>query len=226
MVQIYVLKLEKNKYYVGRTNNLNFRISQHNDSSGSEWTKKYKPIEILEIVSNCDNFDEDKYTLKYMEKYGINNVRGGSFVQIILSDNNISTITQMINGSCDKCFICGKNDHFAKDCEPENYITPKIEDGPCDCPTSYFSKHRKSKCLLNKIIKFFDNENDNIYKLKETISNNNVNDIDDNILEETTQNNNQHFKCKCYRCGRFGHIKKNCYATTYLNGNAIIQKIE
>jgi hypothetical protein len=29
---------------------------------------------MLELLCNCDNFDEDKCTLKFMEKYGINNV--------------------------------------------------------------------------------------------------------------------------------------------------------
>ena len=37
------LQLENNKYYVGKTTNLDFRIEQHFNSSGSQWTKKYKP---------------------------------------------------------------------------------------------------------------------------------------------------------------------------------------
>ena len=34
---IYVLKLIGNKYYVGKTNNPNFRLEQHFNSSGSSW---------------------------------------------------------------------------------------------------------------------------------------------------------------------------------------------
>ena len=79
MVNIYTLRLEQNKYSIGKTNNPEFRIDNHFNSNGSAWTKKYKPIEILKIIKNCDDFDEDIYTLKYMSKYGINNVRGGSF---------------------------------------------------------------------------------------------------------------------------------------------------
>lgn len=97
MVFIYLLQLEKNKYYVGKTTNPKLRLDKHFTSNGSFWTKKYKPINILEIIPNCDDYDEDKFTIKYMEKYGINNVRGGSFCQIKLSDINISTLKQMIN---------------------------------------------------------------------------------------------------------------------------------
>ena len=85
MIFIYVLKLEQNKYYIGKSNNPNFRLAQHFESNGSEWTKKYKPIEIIDIISDCDDFDEDKYTIKYMHKYGIDNVRGGTFCQLEFS---------------------------------------------------------------------------------------------------------------------------------------------
>ena len=68
MVYIYVLKLEKGKYYVGKTNNPYFRLESHFNSNGSAWTQKYKPIKILKIIDNCDDYDEDKYTRKYMDK--------------------------------------------------------------------------------------------------------------------------------------------------------------
>jgi predicted GIY-YIG superfamily endonuclease len=92
MVFIYILQLENKKYYVGKTSNPDFRLEQHFNSFGSQWTKKYKPQKVIEIISNCDNFDEDKYTLKFMEKYGINNVRGGTFCELKLNRDNIEII--------------------------------------------------------------------------------------------------------------------------------------
>ena len=66
MTYIYVLKLDEGKYYIGKTNNPNVRISEHFKSDGSNWTRIYKPIKIINIIPNCDNYDEDKYTLQYM----------------------------------------------------------------------------------------------------------------------------------------------------------------
>jgi hypothetical protein len=90
MVYIYTLKLKQNKYYVGKTSNPNFRIESHFNSEGSEWTKMYKPEKLLEIIDG-DDYDEDKYTKMYMDKYGIDNVRGGSYTSIIL-DKETKTI--------------------------------------------------------------------------------------------------------------------------------------
>jgi hypothetical protein len=70
-INIYILKLENNKYYIGRTNNPKFRIENHFNNKGSYWTKKYKPINVIEVINNCDEYDEDKYTIKYMNLYGI-----------------------------------------------------------------------------------------------------------------------------------------------------------
>lgn len=44
----YVLSLENGNYYVGITNNFNERINQHLSGKGSSWTKKHKPIDVIE----------------------------------------------------------------------------------------------------------------------------------------------------------------------------------
>lgn len=82
---LYALKLESNKYYVGITTKKDpqERIDQHiSGFYGARWTKKYRPIETLEIkdlgyVSQEDaRHEEKKLTLEYMHKYGYQNVRG------------------------------------------------------------------------------------------------------------------------------------------------------
>jgi predicted GIY-YIG superfamily endonuclease len=78
MVYIYVLRCKQNKYYVGKTNNPSMRMEDHIKGQGSEWTKMYEPIELHTLILDCDNFDEDKYVKKYMARYGIDNVRGGT----------------------------------------------------------------------------------------------------------------------------------------------------
>ena len=204
MVFIYILQLEQEKYYVGKTTNPSFRIDKHFTSNGSAWTKKYKPISILEIIQNCDDYDEDKYTIKYMEKYGINNVRGGSFCEIKLRDDNIITLNQMIKSITDKCYICGKDDHFANDCKKVSIKKDKIPiinvNEKCDCPTSYFSSHRRGKCILNNIMSYFDDEDDDIDKL---------------FIQDVKEEDNN--DC-CFRCGRKGHYVSSCYASKHIKG--------
>jgi hypothetical protein len=121
MVYIYVLQLENNKYYIGKTENPKIRLENHFKSNGSEWTKLYKPIKIIEIIPDCDNYDEDKYTKIYMDKYGIDNVRGGSYVQIELNEDIIKFLKLSSNGTNDRCFNCGLTGHFIKDCKKKNY---------------------------------------------------------------------------------------------------------
>ena len=67
-----------------------------------------------------DEFDEDKLTFKYMYKYGINNVRGGSFCEFILKYKDKFFIQKIIRNAMNDCFICGSHDHYA-DCH--NYLS-------------------------------------------------------------------------------------------------------
>ena len=145
MVFIYILELENKKYYVGKTTNPDFRLEQHFNYSGSQWTKKYKPIKILELKPNCDDYDEDKYTKIYMDKYGINNVRGGSYVQIKLDKVTIENLEKMNRGTTDKCFLCGEKGHFMKDCN-DNYEHVWI----CDYCDKEFTDENKCQLHENK----------------------------------------------------------------------------
>jgi len=117
MVYIYTLQLEEGKYYIGKTSNPDFRIEQHFQSDGAIWTKKYKPLNVVEIIPDCDDYDEDKYTRRYMDKYGIDNVRGGSFCEVILDESTIKLLEKMSKTTQNKCFTCGIIGHFSKECK-------------------------------------------------------------------------------------------------------------
>lgn len=113
---IYILRLEGGKYYVGKSSDPEKRYRQHLAGKGSSWTKKHKPISIEKIISATSAFDEDKTTKEYMSKYGIENVRGGSYTQVDLDDAQVDTLNMEIWGAKDACLLCGRRGHYAKEC--------------------------------------------------------------------------------------------------------------
>ena len=115
-VTIYVLELHEGKYYVGKTTNIEFRLEDHINGIGSAWTIKYKYKSLLKSIKGCDPQDEDKYTLMYMELFGIDCVRGGSFCEIELNNDDKLIINKMINTANNNCYKCGKKGHFIKKC--------------------------------------------------------------------------------------------------------------
>jgi hypothetical protein len=156
MVYIYILKLEQNKYYIGKTSNPYYRIENHTNGSGSAWTKKYKPINVENIIPNCDHYDEDKYVIQYMDKYGISNVRGGTFSQIVLPETTIEFIKMMCKGANNKCFRCGDSGHFVKDCnyeyDVENVFLPKNKKTNKESNTKNKAISENSNIIYNAIV--------------------------------------------------------------------------
>jgi predicted GIY-YIG superfamily endonuclease len=121
---IYALLLESDKFYIGKTSRVegvNLRFYEHVTGRGSEWTKKYKPISIIEDYEHNCSLEEDVLTKKYMIKYGIENVRGGSYTKIDLEQWQIMSLEHEFKSVSDKCFKCGKNGHFANQCRKGLY---------------------------------------------------------------------------------------------------------
>jgi hypothetical protein len=144
MVYIYILKLEEEKYYIGKTNNPIFRLNEHFNSNASSWTKKYKPLEIVEIISDCDDYDEDKYTKIYMDKYGIDNVRGASYTSINLDKNTKKLLLKSSYNTNNKCFKCGSIEHFYKECPEKNNSDDSDDSDDSDSNDSYNSTSEDS----------------------------------------------------------------------------------
>lgn len=211
---IYVLFLEQDKYYVGRSLKPMTRTGDHLASTifdnklckGSAWTRMYPPTKILEVNASYDEFDEDRYTIKYMRDKGIDNVRGGSFCELNLSRENVVTLEKMLAGAEDRCYYCGSKDHFIGSCPQKNMKRiPKKERKTTlkkrDIPKSKILKYYGTTQLLkNSDLTIQDKNKD---KDKEIDTDTDTNDITKTKTEES-------FRCRyCNKSFTSNHNRNN-----------------
>ncbi len=88
MFYIFVLGLEQEKYYVSITDMITFGIDNF-DHEQTVWTRIYKPIKMIEFLSGNQLQDIDDVVLRYMSRYGTENVRGGKFSELNLSKQDV-----------------------------------------------------------------------------------------------------------------------------------------
>jgi predicted GIY-YIG superfamily endonuclease len=150
---IYILELANDNYYVGRTDDVVTRFNQHKNGLGSSWTKEHLPCKLIDVHYSTSKFDEDKYTLEYMNKYSIDKVRGGSYVTKILSDEQINAITKSLRTANDQCLECGSNNHFVKYCNKrKNY---KTKNTSVKEPETFFGKMMNG--MVESLVQYNEN---------------------------------------------------------------------
>ena len=57
-----------------------------------------------------------------MEKYGIDNVRGGSYTCIELDEEQEELLNKEIMSANDICYRCGRSGHFSNNCYASKHI--------------------------------------------------------------------------------------------------------
>jgi len=154
--KIYLIECEGGKYYVGRTNCIDRRVLEHFTGNGSKWTQLHKPVKVIKIIEGSDIFDEEKQTYLAMEQYGIDNVRGGCYSTIKLSEYDKKKITEFIRSMKNECYKCGSKSHLVNKCLDNKVSTDKCihKKNECmDCHCWICNKLRD-----NCICKSYDNE--------------------------------------------------------------------
>jgi predicted GIY-YIG superfamily endonuclease len=149
---IYVLRLEGGNYYVGKTDNIYKRYGEHFNGAGSAWTRKHAPISLVKTVESASPFDEDKITKEYMAKYGVDKVRGGSYVSVQLSEVQKQSINAEIWSAKDLCARCRRKSHFVKQCYATTEVSGKDieydDEWGCDyCDARFTSEYR---CMIHE----------------------------------------------------------------------------
>ncbi len=215
MSNIYVLKLENDKYYVGKTINVINRLIDHALANGAEWTKIHKPIDIIELVRNVDDFDEDKITKKYMTLYGIDNVRGGSYVTVQLPDYQLKALQTELCTATGTCFKCGGHEHWVSECvlvtNTNNRKLPNNLSPDKSPPDNLLSDYQPTNNLPPDNLSL-----DNLSSDCQPPNNLPPDNQPPNNPSSNTKSNLE--PTHCSRCGRNNHVHTQCYAKTHVKG--------
>lgn len=225
MTTIYILRLQGGHYYVGKSDNVMQRYKQHLDGKGSVWTKTFRPVSVERTIESQTSFDEDNYTKEYMKKYGVDKVRGGSYANIVLTDEQEATLKREFRGADDRCQRCGRAGHFIGTCyaktEVENVFANRenLDEDVFMSTGSHAELSHETKryrtvpqkrgrdlprrCARKRMYDHDDSNDDD----------NSHDDEDEYDLDDDSD--------ACFRCGRDGHYSSQCYASRDMYGNRL-----
>ncbi len=130
---VYIIQCDKDdkqRHYVGRVTvrpGTSLAIRQaaiwkrfraHKAKEGAAWTARHGAYAIVAWQLCAGQYDEERWTLEWMDRHGVEHVRGGSMTRVELDDAEKERFVKCQRNEHDLCLICGasKVDHWARDC--------------------------------------------------------------------------------------------------------------
>lgn len=221
MSGIYVLELNnKNKFYVGKSENIDSRIEQHKNDPDkcANWVKINGGVKrkIEPITPRSDNLSdwEKNETINRMVKHGFNNVRGWEFVKEKLDNSQLETIKTLIIGDTDRCRKCGNSGHMSGKCNDSMVKADwlkQLESLSSDKPKVKIKVKVKKYDNLNKLldkcpevkpIEFQCKFCDRVCRSQ--------NGLDTHYEQYCKAIHSKKTSVRCYICGEYGHYANEC----------------
>jgi predicted GIY-YIG superfamily endonuclease len=159
MTTLYVLALQNGKYYVGKTDNVQERVCQHFAGIGAAWTQLHRPVRLLRTVPYTGPLSEDTLVKEMMLRHGVDAVRGGSYSNSVLTQEQQTILRQELRGARDTCFHCGGVGHMATICnkkEKLEYDNGEEEEDDDECFRCGRYGHWASECYARYDIEGYE----------------------------------------------------------------------
>lgn len=215
---LYVLELQKGRYFIGRSTYPRVDIQQHEEGTTSEWTKQYLPIVHYTIHQYNENFNIDKCVEIYMLTHGYDQVRGGSYQDVLTSEQTSFIIKKgkhrNVSYAGMMCNRCADYHHETKDC----YFGIDVDGKPVeDFKEGHLSQEDKYKYTIT--CARCNRQSHVIWECKQTHYEDGtcircgLKGHGSNVCTAVTDKNGN-----CSRCGREGHDGDKCTATKHMKG--------
>lgn len=105
LTNLYILRLFDGRRFIGLSDDPVKAFVAHKEGGISAWTDRYIPERIELIQRNILPSELDRWVIRYMIQYGTENVRGGSWSTVRLTDIEQREIRRRITEERRDCCI-------------------------------------------------------------------------------------------------------------------------